>query len=258
MTYSQQDSLRLNNLIDYSFIINGKSNTEFQTNGTGTIMNFKDKFYLITNFHVITGKDYKTNEKFPQLKDTNTAISIIFQNADRKSKFIPIIYPLYDSKGNELFETFNFENQMIDISVMPIEVPEKILKAFFRASDIDTSWNYEPNRKILIYGFPNGKFKNSWQPTELNAKTVSNTQKGEYIYDPYVFFDESPVSGMSGSPVYIFDADNNIKFLSVVSNIVDDNPKVKGRSIYSLCALKMIERMFKENISSVIGDEYKY
>lgn len=258
MIYAQQHPLQLDELIDYSFIINGKSNNEFQTSGTGTIMKYKDKFYLITNFHVLTGKDYKTNEKFPHLKDTNSEISIIFQNADRKSKFIVIIYPLYNSKGDELFKTFMFQNQIIDISVMPIVVPEKVLKSFLEMSDLDTTWSYAPNKKLLIFGFPNGKFKNSWQPTKLNANTVSNTQVGEFIFDPYVFFDEEPIGGMSGSPVYIFDADNKIKFLSVVSNIVDDNPKIKGRSIYSLCALQLIRRMYEEKISSVIGDEYKY
>jgi len=258
MTYSQQHSLLFNELVNYSFIINGKSKTEFQTSGTGTILKYKDKFYLTTNFHVLTGKDYKTNEKFSQLKDTNIAISIMFQNADKKSKFIPIIYPIYDSKGNKLFETFMFQNQMIDISVMPIVVPENVLKSFFEINDFDTSWKYAPNKMLFIFGFPHGKFMNSWQPSVLSANTVSNTQAGEFIYDPYVFFDQQPIGGMSGAPVYILDSENKIKFLSVVSNIVDDNPKIKGRSIYSLCALQLIKKMYEDKISSVIGEEYKY
>lgn len=256
--YSQQDSLRFDELIDYSFIINGKSNSEFQTSGTGSILKYKDKFYLITNFHVLTGKDSKTNEKFPDLKDTNSAISIIFQNADRKSKFIVIIYPIYNSKGEELFRTYMFKNQIIDISVLPIDVPEKVLKSFFEINDLDTTWSYEPDKKVSFWGFPNGNFKNSWQPTEMTAKTVRNSQVGEFIFDPYVFFDNEPIKGMSGSPLYIIDNDNKIKFLSVVSNVVDDNPKIKGRSVYSLCALQLIKKMYEEKIPSVIGEEYDY
>lgn len=255
-THSQQHHLHYEKLIDYSFIINGKSSSEFQTVGTGSIMNYKGQYYLITNFHVIAGKDHQTNKKFPHLKDTNVAVAIIFQNKDRKSKFIPIVYPIYDSEENELFETFMFKDQLIDISVMPVVVPENALKSFFTISDFDTSWSYKSDEKIFIFGFPKGEFKNEWQPAELKANSVSNSQRGPSIYDPYVFFDKLPIAGMSGSPVYFYDSNNKIKFLSVVSNIVDNNPRIKGRSIYSLCALQLIERMFENKKPSVVGKQY--
>jgi hypothetical protein len=46
-------------------------------------------------------------------------------------------------------------------------------------------------------------------------------QSGAFIFDLDVFFDTTPIGGMSGSPVYIYDSSGQIKVLSIVSNIVD-------------------------------------
>ena len=112
-------NLNKDSLINYSYIINGKDNNRFQTSGTGSIMHYKNQFFLVTNYHVLTAKDANTNKVFKEFKDSNTAVSIIFQPSDRRSNFIVNIYPLYEH-GKSKFGTFVFKNQIIDISVMPM------------------------------------------------------------------------------------------------------------------------------------------
>lgn len=217
--------LNRDTLVNYSYIVNGRDSAKFQTSGTGSIMHFNDKYFLVTNYHVLTAKDVNTNKVFPDFKDSNTAVSIIFQPLDGKSKFIVNIYPLYDVYGNPNFATFKFQNQIIDIAVMPILIPKTAAIFAFNLSDIDTTEHYLPKQQLIMFGFPKGQFKNSWQPTELNAYSIENYQKGKYIYDPFVFFNATPISGMSGSPVYYYDSEKHLKVLSVASNQVDFNPK---------------------------------
>jgi hypothetical protein len=252
-------NLTKDSLINYSYIINGKDDNKFQTSGTGSIVHYKDQYFLVTNFHVLTAKDANTNKVFKEFKDSNTAASIIFQPLDRKSNFVVNIYPLYEH-GKQTFGTFFFKNQIIDISVMPIILPKNAAVFAFELSNIDTTENYLPNEKLIAFGFPKGEFKNSWQPTEFDANAVENYEKGETIYDPFVFFDKTPISGMSGSPVYFYNSENKLKVLSVQSNVVDYNPKsstIKGRSIYYTLALEIIKQMSAQNTASVKGEEYK-
>jgi hypothetical protein len=252
--------LKLDSLVNYSYIINGKNSKEFLSSGTASIARYENKFFLITNFHVLTGKDYKTNKKFPELKDTNTAVSIIFQPLDRKSEFQVIIYPLFNLHNEANFETCMFQKQIIDISVMPIDLPKNASKFFFEVNDFDTSESYESNQKLMAFGFPNGKFKNEWQPTQLDVSAVKNKEAGPFIYDPFVFLDDAPIKGMSGSPVYTTDSKGQIKLLAIVSNVVDydkNNPTIKGRSIYSSLALRLIKKMYSEKRHTVGGEVYK-
>jgi hypothetical protein len=260
ITNVSAQNLRNESLVNFSYIVNGRDSLGFITSGTGSIIHYIDKYYLITNYHVLTGKDYKTDKKFPALRDTNTSISIIFQPSKIGSSFVVNIYPLFDSKGKMNFETFKFKNQIIDISVMPIEIPDKVLNFAYEISDIDTSGTYEANRKLMIFGFPKGQFKNGWQPTELDAMSLTNSQRGPFIFDPYVFFDEAPIPGMSGAPVYSYSVDNQIKVLSIVSNTVDyekANPLIKGRSILSKWGLYIIKKSYVAKMPVVRGELYK-
>lgn len=252
--------LKHDSLINYSFILNGKDDTQFLTSGTGSIIHFKTKYYLVTNFHVFSGKDALTNQKFPDQKDTNTAISVIFQPKDRKSKFVPIVYPIYSPNGTELFKKFIFQNTIIDIAVMPIVLPFNIAKFSFELTDLDTSFSYTDARKLMMFGFPYGKFKNIWQPTELDGNAVTNSQSGPFIYDPFVFIDTAPIPGMSGSPIYEYDSENKIKVLSVASNMTDfmpSMPRMKGRSIYIKYAMQLIREMYLAKAPSVKGEVYQ-
>ena len=105
-------NLNKDSLINYSYIINGKDDNKFQTSGTGSIIHYKDQYFLVTNFHVLTAKDANTNKVFKEFKDSNTAVSIIFQPFDRKSNFVVNIYPLY-KHGKPTFGTFIFKNKII-------------------------------------------------------------------------------------------------------------------------------------------------
>jgi len=252
--------LNKDSLINYSYIINGKDNSTWLTSGTGSILRYHDKYYLITNYHVLTGKDYKDQKKFPELRDTNTSISIIFQPLDRASNFVVMVYPLFNSQGHENFETLKFQDQILDLAIMPIVVPDNAATFSFDSNDIDTTGSYAQNEKMTIMGFPNGQFKSSWQPTPLEVLLIKNPQSGPNINDPFVFFDRPPVKGVSGSPGYILDRDGRPKVLAIVSNIVDPRPetgKIRGRSIYASNALQLIKEAYQKNKPPVVAEVYK-
>jgi Trypsin-like peptidase domain len=261
-TFSQH--LNKDSLINYSYIINGKSNTKFQISGTGSIVTYRNKHYLVTNFHVLTAKDANTNQKFPDVPDTNTSISIIFQPIDRKSNFVVMIYRLFDLHNRANFDTFMFQDNIIDISVMPVIIPDNAFKAFFSINDFDTSGSYAPDKNLMIFGYPLGNFKNNWQPTELDTKSISNCEKSAFIFDPFVFFDTQPIKGMSGSPIYMYDSSSHIKVLSIAAgSVVYDksnscyDPRIKGRSVNAKWAVYLIKKMYSEHKPSIKGEVYK-
>jgi hypothetical protein len=249
--------LQSNELINYSFILNGNDNNEFLTSGTGSIVKYNERYYLVTNYHVLSGIDNRTKEKFPELKNTTNAISVIFQPADKRSPFIVMIYQLYQPNGEPNFETLTFQDQILDISVLPIVLPVNAAKYYFEVDNIDTSLIYKNNDKLRIVGFPKGQFLNGWQPSILEVNAVSNFERGPNIFDPFVFFDQAPIKGLSGSPVFKINPDGTIKVLSVVTNVVDppikEAPTIKGRSIYLAYAIDLISKIEKANKPPIIG-----
>jgi hypothetical protein len=171
-----------------------------------------------------------------------------------------MIYPLFNSQGYENFETLRFQDQILDLSILPIVLPDNAATFSFNNDDIDMTGSYDADDKMMIFGFPKGQFKSSWQPTQLDVSLVKNPQSGPNIYDPFVFFDIPPVKGVSGSPGYILDKNGRLKVLAIVSNIVDPAPetgKIRGRSIYASNALQLIKEAYQKNKPSVVGEVYK-
>lgn len=242
-------------LLHLSYIINGKSSLQWQSNGTGIIVRYNKAFFLVSNFHVLTAKDSNTKKIFPEFKEPNLSVAVPFLSIDG-TKTIVVEYPLYDSQYKENFTTFTFKDIIIDLCVMPIILPENIKGYWIEADLIESSNSYFPNQELIAYGFPNGKFIDGWKPSKLILKAEKNPESGPNIFDPYLMLDVSPEKGMSGSPVYVNSNDGNIKLLAVISNQVDYNvkhPTIKGRAVRLCYSLDLIKRSEENGIKHVNG-----
>lgn len=140
------------------------------------------KRYLITNWHVVSGKDADTMECL----DRNAAIPNKFHiflpekaddnNAVFDNEFVKL--DLYDVEGNPIWYAMKRNDKMIDIAVIPLKT--EIDKFILDIEDAEEPFNEKVNLniadEIYVIGFPFGRIGGIlpiWKKASV-ASTVQN------------------------------------------------------------------------------------
>ena len=242
------------NLLNYSYKIQGINDhtKQYVNAGTGFIINHNGVDFLVSNYHVFTGKDAVTGQIVNGLTDTCTSIIVWFRG-QVDTPFKKLVIPLYDSIG-KLFSVYHADKEkLLDIAVMPLprnDLPPGIKKYTISLSDVDTSTNSPENKRIYVVGFPVGYLKDGWKPKVVKANSVTQKVSGNFTI-PNIFFDDTTSGGMSGSPTYI-QTDETTKPLLVAINSMNtdfdsNNPKIKGGAYYFKYCWDIIKLIIKEN-----------
>lgn len=108
-------------LLKYSYKIQGinDSTKQYVQAGTGFIINAGGHDFLITNYHVLTGKDPISGKKISSISDTCTSI-VIWVRKYNDTSFIKWKIPLYDSIG-KLFSLYHADQyRLVDIGVLTL------------------------------------------------------------------------------------------------------------------------------------------
>lgn len=259
--------LNVDSLVNYSYKIQGVNIESTSPNskaivhkidaGTCFIVAIEGNDFLITNYHVITGKDPYTNKKIPRLSDTCTSFLVNFRN-NYDTGFSKPRFDLYTRSGHRNYPVFHYnEDTVIDITavILPNDwYPPNINKYIITQSEIDSEFNYQGNETIYVLGFPLGKMIEGWKPNFISASSV-NLNHDSSVINPYLFYNQISVHGMSGSPVYIKKTGSNkilLKGIQAIQTRYDsNNPDIKAAAINFHLALKLIEEILKTGKSNV-------
>lgn len=167
-----------------------------------------EKRYLITNWHVVSGKDADTLQCLNKNAAIPNKIHIYLpEKADDNETIFDdnfIELDLYDMEGKQVWYDMKKENQMIDVAVIPMKT--EIDKYILDIEDAEEPYNENVNLniadEIYIIGFPFGRI-GGVLPIWKKASVAS--EPGMDLNDmPYYFADTATKSGMSGSPVILY------------------------------------------------------
>lgn len=256
--YSFSQNLINDSLINYSYKIQGinRITNQHVNAGTGFIIKYNYNYFIVTNYHVLTGKDPLSRLKLSNLTDTCTSIIINFRNKV-DTGFKKLVMNLFDSSGTKLFSLYHgHQDSLLDIAVLPIfseDFPPDIKEYFIDYNNIDSTTNYQPSKTIFIVGFPFGKMKNKWMPTIIKCKSVREIMDGFFV-SPHFSFDSSTIEGMSGSPIYLENDSGIISLVGVnaLNNPNDSlNPNLKGKGVLIKFICYLIESMVEQNKANV-------
>lgn len=167
------------------------------------------KRYLISNWHVVSGKDADTL----QCLDKNAAVPnkmhiyLPAKTDDKDAIFDDnfVELHLYDTEGNQVWYDMRKNDQMIDIAVIPLknELDKYILDIEDAEEPFNESVNLNIADEIYIIGFPFGRI-GGILPIWKKASVASEPSLD--LNDmPYYFADTATKSGMSGSPVILYE-----------------------------------------------------
>ena len=179
------------------------------SNATCFFTKRREKRYLITNWHVVSGKDADTL----QCLDKNASIPnklyvyLPAKTDDGKAIFNDdfIVVDLYDTEDKPIWYEMKKNNQMIDIAVIPLndEMDKYILDIEDAEEPFNETVNINIADEIYIIGFPFGRI-GGVLPIWKKASVASEPSLD--LNDmPYYFADTATKPGMSGSPVVLYE-----------------------------------------------------
>ncbi|MES1226377.1 MAG: hypothetical protein ABUT20_63465 [Bacteroidota bacterium] len=257
--YSYPQDFNKKNLKYYSYILSGFNNNDPNTNGTGFIIKYKEINYLVSNYHVFTGKKIN-GEIATKTKKENTSLFVIFKPKDSsQSIFYPMRYELYNRYGEKKFSTFRstIDGGLIDVAVMPIIIPDEAYNCAIDINTAETSIEIKKGTKLVIVGFPHGDVINNWEPTYFYTRLNKSYLKTDSSVTALKYNNPLLTFGTSGSPVYI-EKNDSLRLISINTLMLPkENKKDLCEATPIEFALIIIRTLYERKIAPFTGKYQK-
>jgi len=204
-----EEKIKKANIDNYSlasYYVEAKYNDDLLGNATCFFYKQETKFYLVTNWHVVTGKDPITNQILSPSGKTPNLLSVrIFIN-DKNNligwKFYNV--QLYDPEERPLWFEYNKFKQRTDVIIIPIEIPDNL--KVYCINEIEEPFNESTEaligQDLFILGYPFGISRGAGFPIWKRASVASEPYL-DMDNLPKIYLDTASRPGMSGSPVVI-------------------------------------------------------
>jgi len=167
---------------------------------TGFIIERDGSFYLVTNWHVFSGRHPKTLKPLSKTSAIPNKIRVWYHVKDRVGNWVAKTHDLLDKDGKELWVSRDFKGEKIDIAVLGIQKTDDIifypLDTKLESTDIVIS----PSEPVSIIGFPGGQTSDGKFPIWKTGHVASDIGL-DYSGKPIFLIDATTKPGMSGSPV---------------------------------------------------------
>ena len=165
---------------------------------TGFVVNENNSNYLITNWHVVTGRNPLDNQPISSTAVDPTSLILWFHGSSLGhwvSKKIDII----DKNGDKLWIEHE-RGKEIDVVAVPLEISNdiKIYDVDLKSADFDLM--LYPSEAVSIIGFPKGLTSGGKFPIWKTGHIASDIDI-DWDDKPAFLIDATTKGGMSGSPV---------------------------------------------------------
>lgn len=169
---------------------------------TGFVVEETKEWYLITNWHVVAGRDPDTNQLLSSTGATPDTIRIIHHLAGRLGTWTLREEAFYDAGGNPRWVEHP-QGQMIDVVALPLQaVDDEVAIYPLDLSLAETNMVPQPAMPVSIIGYPFGLATGGAWPIWKTGHIASDPDV-DYGDRPAFLIDATTRGGMSGSPVVL-------------------------------------------------------
>lgn len=206
-------------------------------NGTGFYYRSNDGWYLVTNWHVVTGRNPNNpRELLPGYRATPQRLRYFVVSNDQpgEQRYPEIVLELFNEGKPAWLE--HSSPELVDLAAIPIPVPKDYIARCLQDVCKPTHSFLEPGFDVIVVGFPfppKPMMLPVWKKASV-ASEPSHAPDGKR----QIYLDTPGRPGMSGSPVYVTQpglrglpdpaASNALDALSTIS----DRTLEEARSIY--------------------------
>jgi hypothetical protein len=200
------DVKTIENIDEYSYAayyVDIKFNEMKLSNATCFFYNYKDRDYLVTNWHVVSGRNsingncLESHGAIPNILSVNLFIQ---ENGYLNRRFLDI--KLYDENEEPIWFEWKEEQRYIDVAVVPVVISkEYVVYAINQLGDpFNEDTSPEVREDIFILGYPFGMDGGGGLPIWKRG-SIASEPSIDIEGLPMLYVDTASRSGMSGSPV---------------------------------------------------------
>ncbi len=197
-----QKTIHIDPLSCVSLLIDAQVNNLSLGGGTGFIVQKDDKFYLITNWHVVSGRNTDTGECLSKTGGLPDSVVVAFHVKCSLGSWVKLKIPILDGEKHLWIEhPKHTETNRIDVVAIPLKkLPDKVTVYPLDLNLADTNMLAVPASSVSIIGFPFGLSSAGAFPIWKTGHIASDPDL-DYNGLPVFLIDATTRSGMSGSPV---------------------------------------------------------
>lgn len=170
---------------------------------TAFVVVYKEKGYILTNWHVVSGVDPDRNMVLSKTGLIPNRLRIVYHSTEG-GKWVEIFEPLYNETGDKLWIEHEY-SQNVDVVALPFKSDPGIMRYAFNLGDSNEFAENllpEPGMHVSIIGFPLG-IKNSGYFPIWKGGYIATDPDIDFKDLPLILIDATTREGMSGSPVFV-------------------------------------------------------
>jgi hypothetical protein len=214
-----------------------------------------DKTYLVTNWHVLTGRD-PSNRKISKTGALVTHLEVAFHFTPDQKHVSP-----YQSARNT-YEILNINSMTgtwlehndseIDVAILEVATPENALITTLNKIPFDTGYEPTVSEEVFVIGFPEG--------LAIPDTTLPLWKGGTIASDPAVHVGRKPLNlidcdtyeGMSGAPV-IARRQSGLFLYDGAGKMRDDSVFGEVRQFFGIYSGRVRQKIGDELIATKFG-----
>lgn len=206
---------------------------------TGFTIEFDGLSYLITNWHVVSGRDPDSGACLDRNAATPDRVIVAFHTSGALGNWTPLEVPLYSDDGAPLWLAHPL-GPIVDVVAIPLDLPSHIAVYPLDLSLAKADMVVMPAMPISVIGFPLGLRAGENWPIWKTGHVASDPDVDFQPGRPAFLIDATTRSGMSGAPVVlrlsggyttragaqIMAGGMTTKFLGVYAGRIDDRSEI--------------------------------
>lgn len=177
-----------------------------RSTATGFLWHGDNGWFLITNWHNVTGLNPDTGQPIGSFSPTALEVTLQRQVSREGEKVIaqptPIVLPLYFDDQPIWWE--HPDRHLVDCVALPLgeTMPSDIMNRALNAADFVTDYQCTVGDECFVIGYPNGLSGRTRTPVWKRA-SVATEPDLDHDHRPLLLVDTATRAGMSGSPVIV-------------------------------------------------------
>ncbi len=172
-------------------------------NATAFIAKRNERYFLLTNWHNVTGRDPNTQKCLNKQASVPDEIKVFYNKMGSLGEYEPITHPLQKDDKNTWFEHPTLKEKC-DFVAFEIPRNDKIsLEYFHKIEDSNHELDLKPSDIVSVVGFPFGK-KSENNVAIWVTGFIATDIEINYQDLPMFLIDCRTKKGQSGSPVLLY------------------------------------------------------
>jgi len=186
-----------------SLLVFQRANGQELGSATGFVVERDSRHYLITNWHVVTGRNPRTGANIHPTGAWPDEIMAIQNAAGMLGQWIPKSQQLHDSKGNPLWLEHPTHGRQVDVVALPLTDSAGIDLHAYDPWSTGADVVMGVSRSLSIIGFPFGLTGGGAFAIWVQG-TVATEPEIDFDDLPSFLIDSRTRQGQSGSPVIFY------------------------------------------------------